>query len=128
MSRVVHFEIHATEPEALARFYTALFGWKIARWGEMPYWTVETGPAGEAGINGGIVPRRGPRPADGQAVDAFVCTVEVAALDELFARGLELGASVALPKMAIPTVGWLAYLKDPDGNLFGLMQPDPAAA
>ena len=128
MSRVVHFEIHAAEPEALARFYTGLFGWKIARWGEMPYWSVETGPEGQPGINGGLVPRRGPRAFDGQAVNAFVCTVEVAALDEVFARALELGATVAMPKMPIPTVGWLAYIKDPDGNILGLMQSDPAAA
>jgi predicted enzyme related to lactoylglutathione lyase len=28
--------------------------------------------------------------------------------------------------MPIPGVGWLAYAKDTEGNLFGLMQPDPA--
>ena len=55
MPRVVHFEIHASEPETLTRFYTDLFGWKISRWGEAPYWMVETGPAEQVGINGGIV-------------------------------------------------------------------------
>jgi predicted enzyme related to lactoylglutathione lyase len=30
--------------------------------------------------------------------------------------------------MPIPGVGWLAYIKDPDGNIIGLMQPDPKAA
>jgi predicted enzyme related to lactoylglutathione lyase len=38
------------------------------------------------------------------------------------------GGTIALPKMAIPGVGWLAYCKDTDGNMFGIMQPDPAAA
>ena len=33
----------------------------------------------------------------------------------------------ALPKMPIPGVGWLAYLKDTEGNVFGLMQSDPSA-
>lgn len=32
-----------------------------------------------------------------------------------------------LPVAAVPTVGWLAYRKDTDGNLFGVMQSDPGA-
>jgi predicted enzyme related to lactoylglutathione lyase len=30
--------------------------------------------------------------------------------------------------MPVPGIGWLAYLKDTEGNVFGVMQPDPAAA
>jgi len=127
MSRVVHFEIHGSDPEAMARFYGELFGWRISRWGQMPYWAVDTGPAEQPGINGGIVPRRGPGPVEGQSVNAFVCTVEVEALDESFGRAIELGGTPALPKMPIPGVGWLAYVKDPDGNILGLMQPDTQA-
>ena len=37
------------------------------------------------------------------------------------------GGTIALPKMPIPGIGWLAYAKDTEGNLFGLMQADPAA-
>lgn len=59
MARVVHFEIQASHPEQLAVFYRELFGWKIARWGEAPYWLVDTGDAAKPGINGGLLPRRG---------------------------------------------------------------------
>ena len=127
MPRVVHFEIHATEPDVLVRFYTELFGWTIKRWGEVLYWLVETGTATQAGINGGLLQRRGPPAAEGQGVNAFVCTVEVPSVDQYVALALELHGTVALPRMAIPAVGWLAYVKDPDGNLLGLMQPDPDA-
>ncbi len=48
-------------------------------------------------------------------------------VDETVASAQRLGATVALPKMAIPTVGWLAYLKDTEGNLFGVMSNDPSA-
>ena len=34
------------------------------------------------------------------------------------------GGTIALPNMAVPGVGWLAYVKDPDGNLCGVMQMD----
>jgi len=32
-----------------------------------------------------------------------------------------------VPKMPIPGVGWLAYAKDTEGNIFGIMQPDANA-
>lgn len=128
MSRVVHFEIHATRPDALIAFYTSLFDWKFSQWGTNEYWLIETGPATAPGINGGLVLRRGGPPVEGQPVSAFVCTVEVASVDASAAKALALGGTVALPKMPIPTVGWLAYVKDPDGNIHGLMQPDAKAA
>jgi len=71
--------------------------------------------------------RRGSTPLEGQAVNAFVCTVQVTSVDEFFSKALSLGASAAIPKMPIPGVGWLAYIKDPDNHLIGLMQPDAAA-
>ena len=32
MPRVVHFEIHAAEPERAIRFYHELFGWQFNKW------------------------------------------------------------------------------------------------
>jgi predicted enzyme related to lactoylglutathione lyase len=29
--------------------------------------------------------------------------------------------------MAVPGVGWMAYFKDPDGNMFGMMERDESA-
>jgi predicted enzyme related to lactoylglutathione lyase len=127
MSRVVHFEIHASNPQALMAFYTSLFGWKFERWGEVEYWQIETGASEQPGINGGLVPRQGASPFDVQAVNAFVCTIQVESLDASLSSALALRAAVARPKMPIPGVGWLAYMKDPDGNIFGLMQSDPSA-
>ena len=127
MSRVVHFEIHAGNcPRAIA-FYSALFGWEFTRWdGPQEYWVIRTGPASEPGIDGGLVPRRGE--IDGQAVIAYVCTIEVQAVDEALAKIATLGGQTVVPKMALPSVGWLAYAKDTEGNIFGVMQPDPTAA
>jgi uncharacterized protein len=128
MARVVHFEIHAEDPERAAAFYRAVFGWEIKRWGEQPYWLVSTGPDGTPGINGGLLPRRGPAPAEGQPVNAYVCTVQVDDLDGDLAKALLHGGTLAVPKMPIPGVGWLAYCKDPEGNILGIMQPDQKAA
>ncbi len=128
MSRVIHFEIQASPPQAAIAFYQALFGWKFQQWGTHDYWLIETGPADRPGINGGLLPRHGPAPIDGQAVNAFVCTVEVASTDESLSKALTLGGSLALAKMPVPGIGWLAYVKGPSGNILGLMQPDTTAA
>jgi hypothetical protein len=135
MNRVVHFEIQAEDPERAAQFYRAVFGWEIQEWvipgvvvpKENRYWLVTTGPEGERGINGGILFRRGPAPAEGQAVNAYVCTIGVASMDDAVNKAVAAGASLVVPKMPIKGVGWLAYSKDTEGNIFGMMQEDTSA-
>ena len=126
-NRVIHFEIHADQPERAIAFYTQTLGWEFNQWGDQPYWLIATGPADQPGINGGLLPRHGAGPLDGQAVNSFVCTVMVEALDELLTAVPANGGSIALPKMPVPTIGWLAYFKDTEGNIFGAMQNDPHA-
>ena len=128
MPRVIHFEIHATNPLELIPFYESLFGWTLTRFiPEVEYWTIVTGTDDQPGINGGLVKRQGPAPVEMQSVNGSVCTVQVESVDEILAKNAELGGSVALPKMPIPGIGWLAYIKDLDGNILGIMNPDPTA-
>jgi uncharacterized protein len=122
VSRVVHFEIHAAEPEAAAKFYSSVFGWKITKWdGPIDYWLVATGEG--PGIDGGIIRRQGSAPDSGAAVNAYVCTINVASLDEAHSAVTANGGTVAVEKHEIPGIGLLAYFKDPDGNIFGALQP-----
>jgi predicted enzyme related to lactoylglutathione lyase len=126
MPRVVHFEIHADNPERAIRFYSSLFGWEFTKWaGPMDYWLIKTGPDDQRGINGGMIRRQGT--IDGTAVIAYVCTIDVASVDHFLTAIPAQGGTIALDKMPIPGVGWLAYAKDPEGNIFGFMQSDPAA-
>jgi hypothetical protein len=126
MSRVVHFEVHAQDPDRAIRFYRELLGWQFTRWdGPQEYWLIKTGPESAPGVDGGVLRRHGEPPADGAPVNAFVCTVDVDDLDGSAARISGLGGRVVVPKMAIPGIGWLAYAKDPEGNIFGFMQLDP---
>jgi predicted enzyme related to lactoylglutathione lyase len=128
MGRPVHFEIHATDPEASRDFYEQVFGWAFQKWGDQPYWMIFTGEDGAPGINGGLVPRQGGAPATGAPVNGFVVTVDVDDLDATLEAALKIGGEIRLPRMPVPGVGWLAYLADPDGNLFGVMQADESAA
>jgi predicted enzyme related to lactoylglutathione lyase len=127
MSRVVHFEIHADDPQRAVKFYQDVFGWQINSWGgPEDYWLVTTGSDSEPGINGAILKRR--QPINGDAVIAYVCTIDVNSVDEAIAKITSIGGTIALPKMAVPQVGWLAYAKDTEGNIFGVMQSDHSAA
>jgi uncharacterized protein len=129
-NRLVHFEIHAADPERAMTFYREVFGWDFPKWmEEPPYWGAMTAPQGsqEPGINGGLLNRKGGAPADGAPVNAFVCTIQVDSYDRTHDKILAAGGVVALPKQAIPGMAWQGYYKDPDGNLFGVHQPDPAA-
>ncbi len=126
MARVVHFEIHTENPERAIQFYQKSFGWEFQKWeGPMDYWLVMTGPKDQPGIDGGLVPRQGE--IDGQAVIAYVCTIDVPDIDATVSTVEKNGGTIAVPKMAVPTVGWLVYFKDTEGNIFGAMQTDPEA-
>lgn len=126
MNRPVHFEIHASDPAKLSEFYVNVFGWTVNHLPQMDYWLLNTG--GEAmGINGGMLKRASAKPSGGSSANAFVCSLGVASVDEMLKKALAAGATMAMPKQAIPGIGYQAYIHDPDGNLVGLHQPDPGA-
>jgi hypothetical protein len=135
MYRIIHFEIHAGNPERAVKFYRDVFGWEIHEWvipgvqmkDENRYWLVTTGPETESGINGGIVFRRSPDPANEQPVNAFVCTISVASLEISVDAVFKSGGSVIIPRMVVEGIGWWASCKDTEGNLFGMMQEDTNA-
>jgi uncharacterized protein len=122
MGRVVHFEIHAGDPDRAERFYKRVFGWEISRWEGAPvdYRLVTTGPDGEPGINGAIVERR--TAIDGRAVTAFVCTVTVDDLAAVEAAVPAAGGEQVVDRQELENVGSFAYFKDTEGNIFGAMQ------
>jgi predicted enzyme related to lactoylglutathione lyase len=126
---VVHFEIHGSEPQRLIDFYGELLGWTFSRFGEAPYWSIDTGEgaignvAGTAGhgINGGLMERRGPKPELGGPVTGCNLVIGVDGVDALMRRGIELGGTEALPAEDYPGVGRVGYLLDPDNNIFGMI-------
>ncbi len=128
---MVHFEIHASEPQLLVDYYSQLLGWRFSQYGDQPYWTIDTGEgaignvAGKPGlgINGGLTERRGPRPGTGAPVNGCNVIVGVDNVDGLMRRGIELGGTVALAAVDMPGIGRVGYLLDPDGNVFGLISP-----
>jgi predicted enzyme related to lactoylglutathione lyase len=120
MARVIHFDISGENPGQLVPFYEGIFGWKFNKWqGPMEYWLIETGPENEAGINGGLTRR--------QTDDRVVNTIGVQDIDATLEQVRAKGGTVIAEKDAIPGMGWFAQFRDPEGNVFGVMQEDPSA-
>lgn len=115
MPRVIHFELPADDPERASGFYQQVFGWTISKWdGPVDYWLVTTGDEGEPGI-GGAIQRR-------EEGATTVNTIDVPSVDEYVAKIVAAGGQIALPKMEVPGVGFMAYGIDTEGNVFGIME------
>lgn len=117
MSRVVHFEILSKDPAKSAEFYKAALGWKINAW-DMPgqtNWMVTTGPKTAVGIDGGMMSASFPQ--------AVINTIEVKSLTAAQASIEKAGGKLVQGPYDIPNVGKHAYFSDPEGTLFGVLQP-----
>jgi uncharacterized protein len=113
MSKVVHFEIPAHDPEKTMRFYKDVFGWNFSQFGEAPYWLAITGDEKTPGINGAIMKRNAPH-------QPVTNSISVTNLDEAIKKVEAAGGKVVVPKTVISGVGWSAYFQDIDNNIFGL--------
>lgn len=120
MNRVTHFEIPVDDPEASMKFYRSVFGWSFQQFGDMSYWIINTGQDNVPGINGGLMKKNHPQ-------QPVANSIEVPDLDQAIEAVTANGGTIVVPRMPIPGVGWLAYFKDPDQHIFGIMETDPAA-
>ncbi len=118
MPKVVHFELPADDTKRAVEFYKSVFGWTITSWeGPNEYWLITAGRDDEPGINGAITPRNMP----GQVTTD---TIAVESVDDSVKKIEEAGGTVVMSKQVIPGIGYIAYCKDTEGNLFGILQPD----
>jgi predicted enzyme related to lactoylglutathione lyase len=121
MPRIVHFELNVKNVEKTIKFYEEVFGWKIEKWeGPIDYWLIMAGDESEPGIDGGL----------GYTEEGFpqvVNTIDVDNIDEFIKKIEKNGGEIVRPKHAVPGIGWLAYFKDPEDIVTGIMQEDPEA-
>lgn len=114
INRVTHFEIPGDDPEKLMNFFSEVFEWKFERFGDNNYWFAITGE-GEDGINGGIIKKKDP-------AQPVVNSIIVEDIDEAVKKIETAGGKVVVDKTKIESHGWLAYFKDPEGNIHALWQ------
>lgn len=120
MPKVIHFEIPAVDAERAVKFYESAFGWKFDKYGQMDYYLATAGDDKEPGINGAITIK-------GALTTATTNTIGVASFEDAVKKIVAAGGEVLMPKTAVPGIGYMAYCKDTEGNIFGIMQSDPNA-
>jgi predicted enzyme related to lactoylglutathione lyase len=114
---MVHVEIPVDDTAGGKAFWGSLFDWQFEAYPEgaeyhMARLTEDSGAA-VSGMEG-----RGKR--------GLRVYFEVDDMDRSVAKVRELGGE-ADDKMPVPTMGWFAVCKDPEGNEFGLWQHDTSA-
>lgn len=116
MPKAIHFEIPALDPNRAIAFYASAFGWTSTDYtGDSSYWVCQCGAESETGINGAIMARRG----EGQPV---VTTLSVASVAESCEAIEAAGGVIVVPKTEIPGLGFKAYFKDTEDNIFGIAE------
>ena len=122
MSRVIHFDLSADNPERAAEFYKKVFGWRVDKWeGPEDYWMIQTGTENQPGITGGIAGRIKPE-------DTTAVVFDVDSVDGVSEQVVNSGGVIREEKKAIPGAGYLVMCRDTEGNTFGIMQIDESVA
>jgi len=119
-NRVTHFEIPCDNPQETMAFFEKVFNWKFDPFGDQRYWFAKTGDDKTPGINGAIIKKRHPD-------QPITNSIEVENLDATIEQIVSAGGEMAVPKMPIQGMGWLAFFKDPDGNIHGIWEKDENA-
>ncbi len=114
---VNHLEIAASDPNAAAEFYKAVFGWKIEVDESMNYVQFV---AEEGGIGGAFTELSENNPAG--TVLAYVTTDDIeASLGKIEANG----GKTIMPKTEIPGIGWFGVFADATGGTLALYTGKP---
>jgi predicted enzyme related to lactoylglutathione lyase len=109
-------DLPAPDPIEAARFYEAVFGWKIQRDPTFPDYPMFMDTSDRVG--GGFM-RSGKPAAEGGVM--FYITVDD--VDDALSEVKAHGGSVIKGRTEIsPTVGWFGIFRDPAGNAMGLYQ------
>jgi predicted enzyme related to lactoylglutathione lyase len=118
--QITHIEFPADDTARARRFYSELFGWKLAELPEFPgYFMFSTGPADSAG---GAIGERGKSVGDKLRI-----YIEVDSIDDVVGRVPDLGGTVTTPRTEITGQGWYGVIVDPEGSELGLYEGQASA-
>ena len=115
--RVCHIAINTDDDDATRAFYEGLFDWRFE-----PYYPgfVRTSLPAATEVVAAVQTRRELLP--GVRTNSPEVTIEVDDLGVVLERVEELGGRVVMDRTTIPSVGDLAFLSDPSGNLVGVIE------
>jgi len=120
MSRVVHFDLMSGQPDRLAEFCIKAFGWTVVKWdGPMEYWLAGTGDRSKAGMTAASA-------AASRSTRSYLPSMPPT-LTAPWPKRSRPAPRLCSREARFPVSVGMPAVQAPDGNLFGLMQEDPAA-
>ncbi len=108
---VIHAEIRSENPDATRKFFTDLFGWKVASEGAFPGYTFI-----DTGVEGGTYVAISPRQGAEDEVLFFVGVEDVAAT---LTKAEELGGRIIQPAQTVPGTSFGVFA-DAQGHHVGV--------
>ncbi|HEV3479494.1 MAG TPA: VOC family protein [Gaiellaceae bacterium] len=116
MSKIVHFEVPASDTGRAKEFWGSLFGLDFQTYeGPVEYHMFQN----DDQTGGGIYPRQ-------EREQGLITYFAVEDIDAARSRIQELGGK-AEDKAPVPGMGWFARAEDTEGNSFSLWQTDASA-
>lgn len=115
ISAITWFEIPATNFARAVRFYETIFATPLRHESAWPNLAIF--PYQRPGVSGAVAYGEGHRPSGDGVVIYLNCDSR---FDEVLGRVETAGGSIVEPKSHIPTVGWVAQIRDSEGNRIGL--------
>ena len=124
MDRVVHFEIPVDDLDAAKRFYGDVFGWGLTDFADGQEYVLAT--TAEVGPDYRPTERRrhqrGPDAPPRRRAGAGGGGLTWARSTPPSRASRPAGGSVVRPRTEIPSLGYYAYARDPQGNVIGLWE------
>jgi uncharacterized protein len=114
---VIQWQILAKKPDAVAAFFSNLFGWTVNADNPLGYRAIDTGS--KTGINGGIWP------APPEAPDFVQLFIEVDDMPGYVRKAQAAGAVVIIPPQKLPQGEEMAVLHAPGSVPFAMFKPAP---
>lgn len=114
-SNLVFFAVHADDVPRAQKFYQKVFGWSFQPWGPPGFFLTSTGDKKDPGVPGALQQRH--EVAPGQRMNSFECTIGCDDIDQAAAAIVAQGGKILMPKVEIPTVGWIIKFQDTEGNI-----------
>ena len=120
MYRVTKFDVPATTPLKSIAFYNQVFGWTFQPSQNQTKWTARVDSSNHQIFGNPFMQKA-------KSAQSLTNAIEVKNVESTLSNIVLEGGEVIVPKFAIPGIGWMAYFKDLEQNVFGIIQSEMAA-
>ena len=115
----VHLDLSTDDVGAAKKFYKSVFDWSFQDFPQMQWSGINVGK----GVGGGIGKKQMPTQPT-----AWTAYVDVSDVKKTIAKAKKAGATIIVPHMEVPNMGYLGVFVDPQGATIGVWQAMPKTA